>query len=116
MGFHTRHGTSGFYAYKCVMSAEAGSVVLDGSADLNGVYNLCKGMELEEVPEVDYRNIQVTHVTPPNEFKNKMRPNGIMKNSWSAKPYMEWFKDFVLENTPSTSEILVVAKKDLLNY
>ena len=46
MGFHTRQGTSGFYAYKCVMSAEAGSVVLDGSADLNGVYNLCKVMEL----------------------------------------------------------------------
>ena len=66
------------------MSAEAGSVVLDGSADLNGVYGLCKGMELEDVPEVDYRNIQVTHVTPPNEFKNKMRPNGIMKNSWIA--------------------------------
>ena len=62
------------------MSAEAGSVVLDGSADLNGLYNLCKGMELEDVPEVDYSNIQVTHVTPPNEFKNKMRTNGIMKN------------------------------------
>ena len=116
MGFHTRQGTSGFYAYKCVMSAEAGSVVLDGSADLNGVYNLCKGMELEDVPEVNYRNIQVTHVTPPNEFKNKMRPNGIMKNSWSAKPYIEWFKEFVLENTPNTSEILVVAKQDLLNF
>ena len=52
-------------------------------------------MELVDVPEVDYRNIKVTHVTPPNEFKNKMRPNGIMKNSWSAKPYMEWLKDFV---------------------
>ena len=70
-------------------------------------------MELEDVPEVNYRNIQVTHVTPPNEFKNKMRPNGIMKNSWSAKPYMEWFKDFVLENTSNNSDILVVAKQDL---
>ena len=89
MGFHTRQGTSGFYAYKCVMSAEAGSVVLDGSADLNGVYGLCKGMELVDVPEVDYRNIKVTHITPPNEFKNKMRPYCIMKNSWSAKPYIE---------------------------
>ena len=48
--------------------------------------------------------------------RNKMRPNGIMKNSWSAKPYIEWFKEFVIENTPSTSEILVVAKQDLLNY
>ena len=54
------------------MSAEAGSVVLDGSADLNGVYGLCKRMELADVPEVDYRNIKVTHVTPPNEFKNKI--------------------------------------------
>ena len=45
-----------------------------------------------------------------------MRPDGIMKNSWSAKPYIEWFKEFVLVNTPSTSEILVVAKQDLLNF
>ena len=55
-------------------------------------------------------------MTPPNEFKNKMRPYCIMKNSWSAKPYMEWFKEFVLEKTPSSSEILVVAKQDLLNF
>ena len=39
-----------------------------------------------------------------------------MKNSWSAKPYIEWFKDFVLENTPNNSDILVVAKQDLLNF
>ena len=77
IGFRTRQGSIGFYAYKCVMSAEAGSVVLDGSADLNGVYGLCIGMKLEDVPEVNCRNIQVTRVTPPNEFKNKMRPNGI---------------------------------------
>ena len=57
MGFHTRQGTSGFYAYKCVMSAEAGSVVLDGSADLNGVYGLCKGMELVDVPELSLIHI-----------------------------------------------------------
>ena len=69
-------------------------------------------MELVDVPEIDYRKIKVTHITRPNEFKNKMRPNGIMKNSWSAKPYIEWFKEFVLENTPSSSEILVVAKQD----
>ena len=91
-------------------------MVLDGSADLNGVYVLCKGMELVDVPKVDYRNIKVTHVKPPNEFKNKMRPYCIMKNSWSAKPYMEWFKDFVLENTSNNSDILVVAKQDLLNF
>ena len=49
MGFHTRQGTSGFYAYKGSMSAESGTLVLDGSADLNGVYGLCKGMELVDV-------------------------------------------------------------------
>ena len=83
-------------------------MVLDGSADLNGVYGLCKGMELADVPEVDYRNIKVTHVTPPNEFKNKMRPNGIMKNSWSAKPYIEWFKEFVIENKKQNLNLILL--------
>jgi hypothetical protein len=72
MGFHTRQGTSGFYAYKGSMSAESGTLVLDGSADLNGVYGLCKGMKLVDVPTVDYRNVKLTHVTPPEKFRNKI--------------------------------------------
>jgi hypothetical protein len=116
MGFHTRQGTSGFYAYKGSMSAESGTLVLDGSADLNGVYGLCKGMEVVDVPSVDYRNVELTHVTPSEEFENKMRPNHILKNAWSAKPYMEWLQEYVISVTPKDAEILVVAKKDLLNY
>ena len=116
MGFHTRQGTSGFYAYKGSMSAESGTLVLDGSADLNGVYGLCKGMELVDVPTVDYRNVKLTHVTPPEEFRNKMRPNHILRNAWSARPYMEWLQEYVTSVTPENAEILVVAKKDLLNY
>ena len=116
MGFHTRQGTSGFYAYKGSMSAESGTLVLDGSADLNGVYGLCKGMELVDVPTVDYRNVKLTHVTPPEEFRNKMRPNQILRNAWSARPYMEWLQEYVTSVTPENAEILVVAKKDLLNY
>ena len=116
MGFHTRQGTSGFYAYKGSMSAESGTLVLDGSADLNGVYGLCKGMELVDVPTVDYRNVKLTHVTPREEFRNKMRPNHILRNAWSARPYMEWLQEYVTSVTPENAEILVVAKKDLLNY
>jgi hypothetical protein len=116
MGFHTRQGTSGFYAYKGSMSAESGTLVLDGSADLNGVYGLCKGMELVDVPTVDYRNVKLTHVTPPEEFRKKMRPNHILRNAWSARPYMEWLQEYVTSVTPENAEILVVAKKDLLNY
>ena len=116
MGFHTRQGTSGFYAYKGSMSAESGTLVLDGSADLNGVYGLCKGMELVDVPTVDYRNVELTHVTPPEKFRNKMRQNHILRNAWSARPYMEWLQKYVSSVTPENAEILVVAKKDLLNY
>jgi len=88
------------------MSAESGTLVLDGSADLNGVYGLCKGMELVDVPTVDYRNVKLTHVTPPEEFRNKMRQNHILRNSWSAKPYMEWFQEYVTSVTPENAEIL----------
>ena len=56
------------------MSGQAVFVVQDGSEDLNGVYGLCKGIELLDEVEVDYRNIKVTHITIPNEFKNKMSP------------------------------------------
>lgn len=44
-GFHTRQGEKGFYAYKGTISAEAGTMILDGTADLNKTYSMCKGRD-----------------------------------------------------------------------
>ena len=115
-GFHTRQGNKGFYAYKGTISAEAGTMILDGTADLNKTYSMCKGMEFVDVPLVDYKNIELIHVTPPPEFKNKLRPEQIMKSAVRARPYMKWLRDFVEKETPEESQILIIAKIDLLRF
>ena len=94
-GFHTRQGNKGFYAYKGTISAEAGTMILDGTAELNKTYSMCKGMEFVDVPLVDYKNIELIHVTPPPEFKNKLRPEQIMKSAVRARPYMKWLRAFI---------------------
>ena len=53
-------------------------MILDGTADLNKTYSMCKGMEFVDVPHVDYKDIKLFHVTPPPEFKNKLRKEQIM--------------------------------------
>ena len=98
-GFHTRQGNKGFYAYKGTISAEAGTMILDGTADLNKTYSMCKGMEFVDVPLVDYKNIELIHVTPPPEFKKKLRPEQIMKSAVRARPYMKWLREFVEKET-----------------
>ena len=115
-GFHTRQGNKGFYAYKGTISAEAGTMILDGTADLNKTYSMCKGMEFVDVPLVDYKNIELIHVTPPPEFKNKLRPEQIMKSAVRARPYMNWFRAFVEKETSEKSQILIIAKIDLLRF
>ena len=64
-------------------------MILDGTADLNKTYSMCKGMEFVDVPLVDYKDIELIHVTPPPEFKNKLRPEQIMKSAVRARPYMK---------------------------
>ena len=115
-GFHTRQGNKGFYAYKGTISAEAGTMILDGTADLNKTYSMCKGMEFVDVPLVDYKNIELIHVTPPPEFKNKLRPEQIMKSAVRARPYMKWLREFVEKETSEKSQILIIAKIDLLRF
>ena len=115
-GFHTRQGEKCFYAYKGTISAEAGTMILDGTADLNKTYSMCKGMEFVDVPLVDYKNIELIHVTPPPEFKKKLRPEQIMKSAVRARPYMKWLRDFVEKGTPEESQILIIAKIDLLRF
>ena len=115
-GFHTRQGNKGFYAYKGTISAEAGTMILDGTADLNKTYSMCKGMEFVDVPLVDYKNIELIHVTPPPEFKKKLRPEQIMKSAVRARPYMKWLREFVEKETPEESQILIIAKIDLLRF
>jgi hypothetical protein len=115
-GFHTRQGNKGFYAYKGTISAEAGTMILDGTADLNKTYSMCKGMEFVDVPLVDYKNIELIHVTPPPEFKKKLRPEQIMKSAVRARPYMKWLREFVEKETSEKSQILIIAKIDLLRF
>ena len=115
-GFHTRQGNKGFYAYKGTISAEAGTMILDGTADLNKTYSMCKGMEFVDVPQVDYKNIELIHVTPPPEFKKKLRPEQIMKTAVRARPYMKWLRTFVEKETSEESQILIIAKIDLLRF
>ena len=115
-GFHTRQGEKCFYAYKGTISAEAGTMILDGTADLNKTYSMCKGMEFVDVPLVDYKNIELIHVTPPPEFKKKLRPEQIMKSAVRARPYMKWLREFVEKETSEKSQILIIAKIDLLRF
>jgi len=115
-GFHTRQGEKCFYAYKGTIDAEAGTMILDGTADLNKTYSMCKGMEFVDVPLVDYKNIELIHVTPPPEFKNKLRKEQIMKSAVRARPYIKWLRDFIEKETSEKSQILIIAKKDLLRF
>jgi len=61
-------------------------MILDGTADLNNSDSICKGMEFVDVPQVDHKNLVLHHVTPPPEFKKKLRKGHIMKNAVRASP------------------------------
>jgi hypothetical protein len=102
-----------FVAYELEFQPGPGHVLLDATADLTGMVSLLKGTEEVEVPSVDYRNLSITHIEQPKEFSYIP---AVVEKAKTARPYAEWIKTTVMENTKAGDDVLVVAHKALFDW
>ena len=110
--FFTRQNPRSFVAYVTTFKPAPGYVLLDATADLSGLVALMKGMESIEVPQVDYRNLNIRQIEPPQEYKN---PKAVTSTISKAKEYGVWIKAQVVSATNTGDEVLVVVHKKLLD-
>jgi hypothetical protein len=97
-------------AYELQHEPGPGHVLLDATADLTGMVALMPGMEVVEVPEVDYRNLTIHHVGQHSDERMK----DIIRDPDMAKSYAEFVKRTVLDNTVPGELVLAVVHKALL--
>jgi hypothetical protein len=88
-------------------------VLLDATADLNGLVALNEAIEEVKVPEVSYENLTVLHLQQPKQFK---RIAEVTKSAAQARPYAEWMKSIVLANTQPGDDVLVVTHLAMLAH
>jgi hypothetical protein len=114
--FFSRRDGSAFYAYGSPVSPQPRHLILDGTADLNGMYAVGKHVSVVNSFPADYGRVKLHAVQPPPQFRGQMRTSGLLKSSSAAHRYLQWLLPFILERTQKGQHVLVYAKKRLLQY
>jgi hypothetical protein len=97
--FYSKDEGGAFHAYAFRLPVRARHIVLDGTADINGLYAVGAHVVTVEAEAPSYAALKLHAVLPPKEHAGRMRSNGILRDVYRARPYVEWLLSFIEENT-----------------
>ena len=112
--FLCRQNPISFVAYELEFTPGPGHVLLDATADITGMVALMPDMETLTVPQVDYSNLSIFHVEQPSDFKKSI--SDVIKRAKTARPYAEWIKQTVMDNTSPGEKVLIAAHMGLFDH
>ena len=102
-----------FLGYEPKHAIVPGMVLIDATADVDGVPQLCPWREHADVPPGSYENLSIVHV-------ESCAKEGNLKKYLSTKggrsSYADWLKQVVVEQMEPDQKALVVCKKALLDH
>ncbi|MET0100094.1 MAG: hypothetical protein ABW078_00035 [Sedimenticola sp.] len=101
-----------FTAYQLDFEPQPGFMLLDATADINGLLELHPEIGIvRDVPQVNYENLKVRCAKLPKGFKSIRE---ITKDHEKGEKYGRWIRRTVLANTKPGDDVLVVTHKDVL--
>ena len=109
--FVTRSGgdTAHFVGYDLRLELCPGMVLLDATADIDGITALCPWRSQVNV-SASYANLSIVHV--PCYTRQRLKKHfQLVKN---RRTYVEWMQDTILAHTEPGQRALVVCKKELV--
>jgi hypothetical protein len=86
-------------------------VLLDATADIDGITPLCPWRSHVDVPQASYANLSIVHVP----CLTKQRLSKYLKNVKNRRAYVEWMKEVIVTHTKPGQRALVVCKKRLFD-
>ena len=96
---------------KLTVHLSAGTVLLDATADIDGVSRVVSWRVNTEVPQARYDNLEIVHVP---QHTNK-RLNEYFKTASNQRSYVKWIEQTVIEHTAHGQRVLVICKKALFD-
>jgi hypothetical protein len=114
--FYSKAEGGSFHAYGFRLPVKARHIVLDGTADLNGLYAVGSHVLTVEAERPNYAALNLFAVEPPKEFRGQMKPTGILKDAYRARSYLRWLFEFIEPNTSPGEQVLLYGKKALLSF
>jgi hypothetical protein len=111
--FVARYGTDvpHFVGYDTNLELCPGMVLLDATADIDGITALCPWRLHLDLPQASYANLSIVHVPCPTT----QRLSKYLKNVKNRRAYVEWMKETIVTHTKPGQRALVVCKKRLFD-
>jgi hypothetical protein len=102
---------SQFIGYDLHLELCPGMVLLDATADIDGITPLCRWRSHVDVPRASYANLSIIHV--PCFTRQKL--STFLKHVKNRRVYVDWMKQTILVHTELGQRALVVCKKRLFD-
>jgi hypothetical protein len=105
-------GGTHFVGYESKLIQEHGALLLDATADIDGVSQLCIGREPPSTVPARYDNLSIVHVAQPT----KQRLSVFLKTRKNHVSYVRWMEDVIRTHMEPGQRGLVVCKKVLFDF
>ncbi len=110
--FTSQSGSVVYYVgWKPKLTIRHGMVLLDATADIDGITPLCPWREHIAVPRADYRNLEIIHVPQ----HTKRRTSEYLKTAANQRAYVKWMIETIKLYMQPGERGLVVCKKVLFD-
>ncbi len=100
-----------FVGWQSKLIVRQGTVLLDATADIDGISQICPWREHIEVPQAHYGNLSITHV--PRH--TKMRTSEYLKKAANQRAYVNWMVETIKKHMQPGERGLVICKKVLFD-
>jgi hypothetical protein len=99
------------YEEQRIIDRSAGAVLLDATADIDGVSLIVPWRVQTEIPKARYDNLEIVHV--PQHTKKRL--SEYLKTASNQRAYVKWVVDTIKENMAPGEKGLVICKKSLFD-
>lgn len=94
---------------KIIAKLNAGTILLDATADIDGISRLVPWRVDTVVPQACYANLEIVHVPQ----LTTQRLNVYLKTAPNQHAYVDWMKKVIVDQTDAGDRVLVVCNKKL---
>src|SRR6516225_5735791 len=100
-----------FVGWQSRLMVRPGMILLDATADIDGVSQICPWRQHIKIPQADYGNLDIVHV--PQHTRQRL--SEYLKKAANQRAYVKWMVGTIKEHMVPGEHGLVVCKKALFD-
>jgi hypothetical protein len=100
-----------FVGWQSKLMVRPGTILLDATADIDGVSHICPWRHHIKIPQAHYGNLEIVHV--PQHTRQRL--SEYLKKAPNQRAYVKWMVETIKEHMAPGERGLVVCKKALFD-